>query len=145
MRRTRESSQAFPPDTLSSSDMMGFAYVRHYNRLATQRRRHPYITPGRSPAQEIHTFQDIMRWSASSQSAINNIEHATQPILHPQTGSFTNDASSAGKEDMLVKPYRYYDPARRGIYQTPNPSDKIEGNQAYMRVTSCLRVIDASY
>lgn len=132
MRRKRESSQAFPPDVLSSSDMMGFANARHHHRPATQRRRHPYITLRRSPTQEISTLQDIMRWSTSSQSAINNIEHATQSILHPQIGGLPDDASSAETEEMRVKPYRYNDPSRRGIKRTPNLSDKLEGNLAYI-------------
>lgn len=60
-------------------------------------------------------------------------------------GGFPDDASSAEREEMRVKPHRYNDPSRRGIQRTPNLSDKLEGNLTYMRVMTCRRVIDASY
>ncbi|KAG1887184.1 hypothetical protein F4604DRAFT_1236354 [Suillus subluteus] len=134
MQRKRDSSQAFPPDMLSSSGATDFANARHlgdHHRPATQRRRHLYITPGRSPAQKTPTFQEIMRRGISSQSAINNTEHAIQPI-HTQTGGFSDDVSSAEEEEMRVEPYRYNDPSHRGIQQTSNPSDRLGGSLAFI-------------
>jgi hypothetical protein len=139
-QRNRDSNRAFPPDTLSSSGTADFANARHlgnYHRPATQRRRHLYITPEMLSNQKIPTLREIMRWSTSSQSVINNTEHAIQPI-HAQIGGFLDDASSAEEEEEIcAKPYRYNaDPYHRCIQQISNPSDRLGRSLAYMQVMS---------